>query len=126
MHGIVFHLLHSPLPSRFPFSRLQVDTAVARHIFQECILGELRNKVRILVTHQTQLLQDLSDRDRVLILGDGGRVEAYAPAKEVLAHLMSGVWRQQLEGGGGEEEKSKATVREEDGGVESKDDKVVE
>ena len=56
-----------------------VDTAVSRHIFYKCILGVLRYKVRILVTHQ---LQYLRDADCILILKEG-RVECMGTYKEV-------------------------------------------
>ncbi|CAF4313191.1 unnamed protein product, partial [Rotaria sp. Silwood2] len=43
------YLLDDPLSA--------VDVQVARHIFEKCILGKLRSKVCILVTHQIQFLK---------------------------------------------------------------------
>ncbi|CAF2098508.1 unnamed protein product [Rotaria magnacalcarata] len=43
------YLLDDPLSA--------VDVEVARHIFEKCILGRLRSKVCILVTHQIQFLK---------------------------------------------------------------------
>ncbi|XP_021915794.1 multidrug resistance-associated protein 4-like isoform X2 [Zootermopsis nevadensis] len=45
-----------------------VDTHVGKHLFQECIQTYLRNKTRILVTHQ---LQYIKDADLVIILNNG-------------------------------------------------------
>ena len=42
-----------------------VDTKVGRHLFKNAINGFLRNKIRILVTHQLQYLKDV---DQVLVL----------------------------------------------------------
>ena len=38
-----------------PFSA--VDSGVARHIFEKCIMGYLKGKTTIFVTHQLQFLQ---------------------------------------------------------------------
>ncbi|XP_066910570.1 ATP-binding cassette sub-family C member 4-like [Clytia hemisphaerica] len=43
------YLLDDPLSA--------VDNKVARHIFENCILGLLKNKITILVTHQIQFLE---------------------------------------------------------------------
>ena len=51
------YLLDDPLSA--------VDTHVGRHIFEECIMKYLRDKVRILVTHQVQYLKEAS---KILIL----------------------------------------------------------
>ncbi|XP_052827296.1 ATP-binding cassette sub-family C member 4 isoform X1 [Octopus bimaculoides] len=45
-----------------------VDTNVGRHIFNNCINGYLKDKPRILVTHQ---LQFLPDADHIIILDQG-------------------------------------------------------
>ena len=42
-----------------------VDTHVGRHLFDQAINGFLRNKIRILVTHQLQYLKDV---DQILVL----------------------------------------------------------
>ncbi|XP_076453870.1 ATP-binding cassette sub-family C member 4-like isoform X2 [Babylonia areolata] len=57
------YLLDDPLSA--------VDAAVGHHIFQKCIQGALRNKPRILVTHQ---LQYLTSADSILILKEGRAV----------------------------------------------------
>ena len=54
------YLLDDPLSA--------VDTAVAKHIFQNCILDYLKIKATILVTHQIQFLQKAT---RILVLKDG-------------------------------------------------------
>eukprot|EP00111_Clytia_hemisphaerica_P004457 TCONS_00012747-protein len=46
------YLLDDPLSA--------VDTKVARHIFEKCINGLLKNKLKVLVTHQIQYLQHAS------------------------------------------------------------------
>jgi len=45
-----------------------VDANVGRHLFNECIMGYLAEKPRILVTHQ---LQYLHDADLIIALSDG-------------------------------------------------------
>ncbi|XP_049947426.1 ATP-binding cassette sub-family C member 4-like [Schistocerca serialis cubense] len=54
------YLLDDPLSA--------VDTHVGKHLFEECISKFLRNKTRILVTHQ---IQNLPDTDRVIIINNG-------------------------------------------------------
>uniref|UniRef100_A0A3Q3MK45 Multidrug resistance-associated protein 4 n=1 Tax=Labrus bergylta TaxID=56723 RepID=A0A3Q3MK45_9LABR len=51
------YLLDDPLSA--------VDAEVGKHIFDQCICGLLKNKIRILVTHQ---LQHLRAADQVLVL----------------------------------------------------------
>ncbi|XP_078077780.1 ATP-binding cassette sub-family C member 4 isoform X2 [Mustelus asterias] len=58
------YLLDDPLSA--------VDAEVGRHLFEQCITGVLKNKPRILVTHQ---LQYLSTADQILILKEGQVVE---------------------------------------------------
>ncbi|KAJ3584308.1 hypothetical protein NHX12_014804 [Muraenolepis orangiensis] len=48
-----------------------VDAEVGRHIFEQCICGILKNKTRILVTHQ---LQFLKVADQILVLKEGNVV----------------------------------------------------
>ncbi|XP_032455224.1 multidrug resistance-associated protein 4-like isoform X1 [Nasonia vitripennis] len=45
-----------------------VDTHVAKRLFQDCINGLLRDKIRILVTHN---LQYLKNADSIILLADG-------------------------------------------------------
>ena len=54
------YLLDDPLSA--------VDTRVSKHIFEECILRFLRDKVVILVTHQTNFARD---NDRIVVLETG-------------------------------------------------------
>ncbi|KAJ1555055.1 hypothetical protein HK096_009754 [Nowakowskiella sp. JEL0078] len=54
------YLLDDPLSA--------VDTKVGRHIFEKCIKGILKNKARLLVTHQLQYIQEC---DKVLLLEEG-------------------------------------------------------
>lgn len=65
------YLLDDPLSA--------VDTHVAKHIFQKCLLQHLKSKVRILVTHQ---LQYLPNADKVLILKDSEAI-AYGTYEEL-------------------------------------------
>ncbi|XP_032222105.1 ATP-binding cassette sub-family C member 4 isoform X2 [Nematostella vectensis] len=60
--GADIFLLDDPLSA--------VDTQVGQHIFDKCICGELKSKLRILATHQAQ---HLPRADHVMIL-DKGRV----------------------------------------------------
>ncbi|KAK6485739.1 multidrug resistance-associated protein 4-like isoform X1 [Huso huso] len=57
------YLLDDPLSA--------VDAEVGRHLFEKCICGILRNKPRILVTHQLQYLQAT---DQILVLKEGHMV----------------------------------------------------
>ncbi|XP_074483904.1 ATP-binding cassette sub-family C member 4-like [Sebastes fasciatus] len=54
------YLLDDPLSA--------VDTEVGRHLFEKCICGLLKNKTRILVTHQ---LQYLKSADQIVVLKEG-------------------------------------------------------
>uniref|UniRef100_A0A7N6BJF9 Multidrug resistance-associated protein 4 n=1 Tax=Anabas testudineus TaxID=64144 RepID=A0A7N6BJF9_ANATE len=57
------YLLDDPLSA--------VDAEVGRHLFEQCICGLLKNKPRILVTHQ---LQYLKAADEILVLKEGHMV----------------------------------------------------
>uniref|UniRef100_A0A671US81 Multidrug resistance-associated protein 4-like n=1 Tax=Sparus aurata TaxID=8175 RepID=A0A671US81_SPAAU len=57
------YLLDDPLSA--------VDAEVGRHLFDQCICGLLRNKPRILVTHQLQYLKAV---DQILVLKEGHMV----------------------------------------------------
>uniref|UniRef100_A0A669E2P6 Multidrug resistance-associated protein 4 n=1 Tax=Oreochromis niloticus TaxID=8128 RepID=A0A669E2P6_ORENI len=54
------YLLDDPLSA--------VDAEVGKHLFEQCICGLLKNKCRILVTHQ---LQHLRTADQILVLKEG-------------------------------------------------------
>lgn len=45
------YLLDDPLSA--------VDSRVARHLFEECLVGFLRGKTRILVTHQMNFIREV-------------------------------------------------------------------
>lgn len=45
------YLLDDPLSA--------VDSRVARHLFEECIVGFLRGKTRILATHQMHFIREV-------------------------------------------------------------------
>ncbi|XP_019616414.1 PREDICTED: multidrug resistance-associated protein 4-like [Branchiostoma belcheri] len=62
-HDADVYLLDDPLSA--------VDTHVGRHLFDRCIQGALRNKPRILVTHQLQYLQEA---DQIMMLLEGEQV----------------------------------------------------
>ncbi|XP_076808480.1 ATP-binding cassette sub-family C member 4-like isoform X1 [Clavelina lepadiformis] len=49
-----------------------VDPSVADHLFNKCICGYLKDKIRILVTHQLQFLENA---DELLILKEGKVIE---------------------------------------------------
>ncbi len=49
-----------------------VDAHVGKAIFDKCIVNELKNTTRILVTHQ---LQHLSVVDKIIVFKDGAIVE---------------------------------------------------
>jgi len=54
------YLLDEPLSA--------LDAEVGRHIVEKCILGILRDKTRVLVTHQVQYLKPMTE---VIVLVDG-------------------------------------------------------
>lgn len=58
-HEADIYLLDDPLSA--------VDTHVGKHLFEECILSFLKNKTRILVTHQ---LQYVSQADHLVVLNN--------------------------------------------------------
>lgn len=67
------YLLDDPLSA--------VDTHVGKHIFDKCVKHYLKDKVRILVTHQLQYLQDLKH----VVIMNNGHIEAqgsYAELKQ--------------------------------------------
>ncbi|XP_060923036.1 ATP-binding cassette sub-family C member 4-like [Limanda limanda] len=65
------YLLDDPLSA--------VDAEVGKHLFEQCICGLLKNKSRILVTHQ---LQHLKPNDQVLVFKEG-HVMAQGTYKEL-------------------------------------------
>ncbi|XP_069668825.1 probable multidrug resistance-associated protein lethal(2)03659 isoform X2 [Periplaneta americana] len=67
------YLLDDPLSA--------VDTHVGRHLFDDCICDFLKNKTRVLITHQLQYLQTA---DNIIILNNGG-IEATGTYTELHA-----------------------------------------
>ncbi|TPX76311.1 hypothetical protein CcCBS67573_g02441 [Chytriomyces confervae] len=57
-----------------------VDAKVGKHLFTQCINGLLKDKARILVTHQ---LQYVIESERVLLL-ETGRIAAFGSYEEVM------------------------------------------
>ncbi|XP_050086989.1 ATP-binding cassette sub-family C member 4-like isoform X2 [Anopheles aquasalis] len=65
------YLLDDPLSA--------VDTHVGRHIFEQCIMKYLKDKVCVLVTHQLQYLKDMEH----IVLMSAGCVVAQGPYRTV-------------------------------------------
>ncbi|XP_060888303.1 ATP-binding cassette sub-family C member 4-like [Labrus mixtus] len=85
------YLLDDPLSA--------VDAEVGKHLFELCICGLLKNKIRILVTHQ---LQHLRAGDQVLVLKEG--------------HIMAQGTYSDLQGSGLDFVSLVKSVEEQDGG----------
>ncbi|CAG2107276.1 unnamed protein product [Medioppia subpectinata] len=66
------YLLDDPLST--------VDTAVAKHIYEKCIRGYLRDKTVLLVTHQ---LQYIADAQQIVVLREG-RQQAIGTYQELV------------------------------------------
>ncbi|AWO95631.1 putative multidrug resistance-associated protein 4-like [Scophthalmus maximus] len=84
------YLLDDPLSA--------VDAEVGKHLFEQCICGLLKNKTRVLVTHQ---LQHLRTNDHILILKEG-HVMAQGSHRELLS---SGLDMESLMRSGEEQER---------------------
>ncbi|XP_054158540.1 ATP-binding cassette sub-family C member 4-like [Oppia nitens] len=74
------YLLDDPLSA--------VDAQVAKHIFQKCLIDYLKDKARILVTHQIQFLKEAH---KILVLDEGRCVAlgSYDELKQSGINLMS-------------------------------------
>lgn len=59
-----------------------VDTRVGKHIFEQCICGLLRNKTRVLVTHQVQYLPLVN---QILLLDKHGQLSGLGSYKELVS-----------------------------------------
>ncbi|KAM3930652.1 ATP-binding cassette sub-family C member 10 isoform 2-T3 [Leptodactylus fuscus] len=70
------YLLDDPLAA--------VDTDVAAHLMDRCILGILRQRTRILCTHRTELLQKAD----VIVLMEDGKIVCTGPPDEILPRVQ--------------------------------------
>lgn len=61
------YLLDDPLSA--------VDTRVGKRLFRDCINGVLKNKTRVLVTHQ---LQYLKEADEIILIDDVSVMKRYS------------------------------------------------
>jgi ABC-type bacteriocin/lantibiotic exporter with double-glycine peptidase domain len=59
-----------------------LDPTVAKRIVQNCLLGDLKNKTRILVTHSTEFLEQV---DRIVMM-DQGRVIMQGKFEQIKEH----------------------------------------
>lgn len=86
-----------------------VDAHVSKSLFEDCICGALKDKTRVLVTHQLQYLAS-GAFDRVVVLKDGGICEQGSYA-ELMAR-QGEMYRlvQAMEASRPEEEEDAATV----------------
>ncbi|KAH8281368.1 hypothetical protein KR054_000153, partial [Drosophila jambulina] len=66
------YLLDDPLSA--------VDTNVGKHLFEQCMRGYLRDRIVVLITHQTQFLQHV---DQIVIM-DKGQVRAVGSYESLL------------------------------------------
>ncbi|XP_015233347.1 PREDICTED: multidrug resistance-associated protein 4-like isoform X1 [Cyprinodon variegatus] len=87
------YLLDDPLSA--------VDAEVGKHLFEQCICGLLKNKCRVLVTHQLQFLK-AADRILVLregnIIGQGSYSELQSSDLDVVSLLMRDVEQERSPG----------------------------
>ncbi|XP_060081600.1 ATP-binding cassette sub-family C member 10-like [Ylistrum balloti] len=71
------YLLDDPLAA--------VDSHVARHIYDKCIMGLLKNKTRILCTHHIKFLEKAD----LIIVMDGGVISKAGVPSEILDNTVS-------------------------------------
>ncbi|XP_030627919.1 multidrug resistance-associated protein 7 [Chanos chanos] len=71
------YLLDDPLAA--------VDTNVANHLMEKCIMGILKNKTRILCTHRTEFV----DKADTVILMENGTIVKSGTPKEVLSMIRT-------------------------------------
>ncbi|CAG9321346.1 unnamed protein product [Blepharisma stoltei] len=80
------YLLDDPLSS--------VDTDVASHIIDECLLGILSKKTKVLATHRLDILNKV---DRVVILENGTIKEITTPEKLIITDYVAQNYESKLE-----------------------------
>lgn len=72
------YLLDDPLSA--------VDAKVGRKLFADCINGILKDKLRILVTHQLQFLREA---DRIIVLDSNGQIDSLGTYDELMQSSSS-------------------------------------
>jgi ATP-binding cassette subfamily C (CFTR/MRP) protein 4 len=77
-HDADIYLLDDPLSA--------VDPGVARHLFDHCICGALRDKVVILVTHQLQFVERAT---KIMVLTPHGTVAGFGTFQELQQRVCS-------------------------------------
>uniref|UniRef100_A0A8C4HKG9 Multidrug resistance-associated protein 4 n=1 Tax=Dicentrarchus labrax TaxID=13489 RepID=A0A8C4HKG9_DICLA len=82
------YLLDDPLSA--------VDAEVGRHLFEQCICGMLRNKPRVLVTHQ---LQYLKAADQILVLKEAEHVQVVAEESRAQGNIKMSLYVKYLRAG---------------------------
>jgi ABC-type multidrug transport system fused ATPase/permease subunit len=87
-----------------------VDANVGRHIMDECICGLLKDKTRLLATHQLSLI---GAADRVIILDGSGSLEV-GPQAELMARSQAFANLMAYSNDSSEEEKEKQKEQEEE------------
>jgi len=70
-----------PRHATFSFAPCVLDAHVGKHIFEECILGHLKNKTRLMATNQNHLLPYAT---RILVL-KGGRIAQQGTYEQLVA-----------------------------------------
>ncbi|KAJ3120151.1 hypothetical protein HK098_004819 [Nowakowskiella sp. JEL0407] len=60
-----------------------VDAPTAKHLFRKCILGFMKNKTRLLVTHATSLVLPSSD---YIVLLKNGKIVSHGTPGSIVAH----------------------------------------
>ena len=97
-----------------------VDSHVASHIFEECILKQLKDKTVVLVTHATQFLPQC---DRIVVLGGGenaGQVLGIGTFDELVAQGIN----LEMEGGGDDDKEGEEGEEGKEGEQTLKDGSV--
>jgi ABC-type proline/glycine betaine transport system ATPase subunit len=82
------HTLTHPHTLIYFLSFSAVDPAVGKHIIEQAVLGFLKEKTCVLVTHQVQLLQDV---DRIVVLNKQGAVLGQGSHADLLGDPTSEV-----------------------------------
>ncbi|KAJ3111421.1 hypothetical protein HK100_002694 [Physocladia obscura] len=89
-----------------------VDAHVGRALFEECILGKLAGKTRVLVTHQLHFLP----RVDMILMMDGGNIAARGTYEELLANNSNFATLMQDFGGAHDEEEQENSLEPQESG----------